>query len=89
MEATSLVLLASGGGLIGCLLAVLGAGGSILLLPLLTVILLGSWVGGSWVKAGWVLEEAQLAVLAVAAPSERSPRGRYRLGGPQGQPSPV
>jgi uncharacterized membrane protein YfcA len=35
MAATSLVLLASGGALIGFLLSVLGAGGSILLLPLL------------------------------------------------------
>ncbi len=35
MPAASLLLLATGGGLIGFLLSVLGAGGSILLLPLL------------------------------------------------------
>jgi uncharacterized protein len=35
MDASTLVLLAAGGGLIGFLLSVLGAGGSILLLPLL------------------------------------------------------
>ena len=35
MEPATLVLLTAGGGLIGFLLSVLGAGGSILLLPLL------------------------------------------------------
>lgn len=58
MALTTLVMLAAGGGVIGFLLAVLGAGGSILLMPLLTI--------GTGLKTDAAIAISLLVVIALA-----------------------